>query len=387
MREYMAFEKLKKFQPEMDVCIRCAYCFEECPIVKVSGWDSDGARGKIIITYGLIHGDLKPSKYVADKIFRCTTCGDCLERCPSKVKTLEILRKTRGELAKLGLMPENMKVGIENIEKNNNPFGENPEKKLDFIPEEVLPRIGKGADVLLYLGCVISLQNMKMTSSIFNVLEKSGINYAYLGDKEPCCGVLSYLGGVGSKKSGEKLLSEINKLKPRPKTIVTPCPGCFRSLSENYPEEGIDLKVEVKHIIDYLNELIENGDLVVSEKLDGNVFYHDPCDLGRHSGIYDPPRKLLSHFAEVKEFTYNRDKAHCCGGGGGLQSVSYETAAEIAKRRVREAIDLGADIIVTACPACNSTLSTAAVDLKKETGKKIKVRDIIEIVSKNTKKS
>ena len=381
----MAFEKVKKLQSEMNVCIRCAYCFEECPIVKVSGWDSDGARGKIILTYGLIQGDLKPSQFIADKIFQCTTCGDCLQRCPSKVKTLDIIRQTRGELAELGFMPENMKLGIENIKENKNPFGEKSEKKIDFIPEEVLAKKGKGADVLLYLGCVISLQNMKMTSSIFSIFEKSGIDYTFLGDKEPCCGVLSYLGGLGSKQFGQQLLSEINKLKPRPKTIVTPCPGCFRSLSENYPEEGVELKAEVKHIIEYLNTVFEKGDLIVGKKLDGKVLYHDPCDLGRHSDIYEPPRELLSRFTEVHEFTFNRDKAHCCGGGGGLQSVSYETAAEIAKRRVREAIDLDADIIVTACPACNATLSTAAVDIKKETGKKVKVKDLMEIVASHSK--
>jgi Fe-S oxidoreductase len=180
------------------------------------------------------------------------------------------------------------------------------------------------------------------------------------------------------------MLDAIDKLDPRPSRIVLPCPGCYRSFHENYPHEGVDIKAEVVHITEFLNEIMESGKLVVKKKLEGNVFYHDPCDLGRHSGIYEPPRKLLSHFADVKEFPYNRDKAHCCGGGGGLQSTNYDITLGIGVNRVMEGIELEADIIVSACPGCKGTLSVAAQELKKETGKKVKVMDIVEIVAKYT---
>jgi glycolate oxidase len=180
------------------------------------------------------------------------------------------------------------------------------------------------------------------------------------------------------------MVSAIDGLDPRPSRIVLTCPGCYRSFHENFPHEGVDVKAEVMHVTEYLNELLESGKLVVTKKLEGNVFYHDPCDLGRHSGIYDPPRKVLSHFTEVKEFVYNRDKAHCCGGGGGLQSTNYDITLGIGMTRVLEAIELGTDVIVSACPGCKGTLSTAAQELKQETGKKVKVLDLIEIVAKNT---
>jgi glycolate oxidase len=337
-----------------------------------------------MLAYGLIKGEIKPDDSVIQSIFECTGCEDCKRRCPSKVETLKTIMATRRELANLNLIPENLKIALENIKKSGNPLGELKEKRIDFIPENAKNRIGIGAEILLYLGCMTSLQEMKMANSILKVMERSDIEYALLGKEEPCCGFLNYLSGYDIKKFGEQMIKSMKTLQPKPKTIVTSCPGCFRTFNIIYPEEGICLDVKVKHITEFLNEIIEKGNLIVNKKLEGKVLYHDPCDLGRNCNIYDQPRKLLSHFTDVQEFEYNREEAHCCGGGGGLQSTNYALTTDIAKKRVMEALDLNADMIVTACPACKSTLSIAAFELKKEIGRKIKIKDIIEIVERNT---
>ncbi len=377
-------DKLKEFYEQTMVCTSCGYCKSVCPAFQSTLWDNNSSRARVMLAYGMLRGEVELDDSVVQAIFECTVCADCERRCPSKVEVEKILMATRQELAELGLIPENMKSALENMDAFNNPSGEEAEKRTEFIPEEAMAKVGKGADVLIFVGCVTSLQDMKLVKSLFKILEKSGVDYAHLGKDEPCCGLLSYLAGMGSKKYGERMKEALDSLSPRPKTVVTPCPGCYRSLHDNYTKEGIELNVDAIHIIDYLNQLINDGHLVVAKKLEDNVFYHDPCDLGRHCGIYDPPRELLSHFTDVKEFEYNRDEAHCCGGGGGLQSTNYDMTLDIAKARVMEAIELGADMIVSACPACKSTLSTAATELKKETGKRVRVRDIVEIVEKNT---
>jgi glycolate oxidase len=377
-------DKLKEFYEQTMVCTSCGYCKSVCPTFNCTLWDSNSARSKIMLAYGLLKDEIRPDDSVVQSIYECTTCADCMRRCPSKVETLKIIMATRNELAQLNLIPKNTKLALDNIKESNNPLGESIEKRIDFVPDEAKKRIGKGAEVLLYLGCITSLQDMKMANSIFEIMERSGINYTLLGNEEPCCGFLNYLVGYEIKPFGEKMNKAIDTLHPKPKTIVTPCPGCFRSLSNIYEKEDINFDFNIKHITEYFNELLEKGHLVVNKKLKGKVLYHDPCDLGRHCDIFDPPRKLLSHFTKVHEFKYKRDEAHCCGGGGGLQSTNYEITSDIAKARVREALELEADMIVTACPACKSTLSNAAVDIKKETGKKIKVKDIVEIVSRNT---
>lgn len=377
-------DKLKKFYDQTMLCTLCGYCKSVCPTFRATLWDNNTARSKIMLAYGLIKGEIEPDDSVVKSIFECTGCEDCMRRCPSKVETIKIMMATRKELANLNLIPDNLKIALENIKKSGNPMGEIKDKRIDFIPENAKNRIGKGAEILLYLGCMTSLQEMKMANSIFKVMERCGIDYALLGEEEPCCGFLSYLSGCDIKKFSEQMIVAINSLQPKPKTIVTSCPGCFRTFNIIYPEEGISLDVDVKHITEFLNEMIEKGNLIVNKKLEGKVLYHDPCDLGRNCNYYDQPRKLLSHFTDVQEFEFNRNEAHCCGGGGGLQSTNYVLTTDIAKNRVKEALDLNADMIVTACPACKSTLSIAASELKKEIGRKIKVKDIIEIVERNT---
>jgi len=88
-------EHLKKWQDEFHKCIRCAYCFEGCPVFKDLGWDSNGARGRVIMSYGLLSGELEPSQYIADKLFQCTFCKDCTERCSAGVHAPEIVAAAR----------------------------------------------------------------------------------------------------------------------------------------------------------------------------------------------------------------------------------------------------------------------------------------------------
>jgi glycolate oxidase len=377
-------DKLKKFLEQTMVCTSCGYCKSVCPAFGVTLWDSNTARSKIMLAYGLITGEVEPDESVIQSIFECSTCADCKRRCPSKVETLEIIMATRQELAELGLIPDNLKISTDNINNFGNPQGDPKEKRTEFVPDDVKAKIGKGADVLVFLGCSTSYTDMKSVSNIFKILNKAGVDYAYLGEEEPCCGLLNWLTGYPSKSFGENIKKAMDSLNPRPTTIITPCPGCYRSFEELYPEAGVDLGVKAKHILEFISELIEKGQLKVTGKLDGTVLFQDPCDLGRHIGMYEEPRQLLSHFVELTEFEYNRDKAHCCGGGGGLQATNYELTSDIAKNRMKEAVDLEADIVVTACPSCKATLSNAAVDLKKEIGKKIKIKDLLDIVAKNT---
>jgi glycolate oxidase len=355
-----------------------------CPTFRLLRTDTRSPRAKVLLSYGLLKGDFEADESVRDALYVCSTCMDCTRRCPSGVKTYEVIMAARRELAKKGLIPEAEKLVIKNIEDSDNPMGEPREERVDFVPEEALARVGKGAEIMVYVGCVTSYAGIKMTGNLFKILEKSKVDYTYLGKDEPCCGLMNYLVGLEVGDFGKNLKSKIDALNPRPKTVITPCPGCFRSLSQHYKEFGVDLDVEVKHILAFLMDLIESGKLRVKKKLEGKVFYHDPCDLGRHTEIYDEPRELLSFFAEVHEFPYNREKAHCCGGGGGLQAVDYEISAGIAKDRLMEAVNEGADMIVTSCPACKNNFSQVLSDIKKETGKKLKVMDLTDIVAKYT---
>jgi glycolate oxidase len=236
-------------------------------------------------------------------------------------------------------------------------------------------------DILLFTGCVTSYQDIHIIPNIMKILDKAGVSYTALGKDENCCGYITYL--VGDKEFrgvAEKNLEAFSKLKP--KQIVTTCAGCYKTFKELYPKY-IPFNIEVLHAIEYINHLIQDEKLKLKDGNPMKVAYHDPCDLGRHLNIFEPPRDLLNKIPGVRllEFKNNRLLAKCCGGGGGLKAFDTELSGEIAYQRGLEALEVGADTVVSACPACKSNLQLAAAKLRKEKKGRIKVMDITELVA------
>jgi glycolate oxidase len=168
----------------------------------------------------------------------------------------------------------------------------------------------------------------------------------------------------------------------KPKRIITTCAGCLKTFKELYPKH-VDFNIEVFHVVEYLDRLISEGKLRFSKPVSKRVVYHDPCDLGRHLNIYEPPRKVLEAIPGIQllEFRENRNLAWCCGGGGGVKAFDNDLSGDIAHRRALDAVDLGAEVIVSACPSCKSSLQQAAARLRKEKRGKMRVADVTEIVA------
>jgi Fe-S oxidoreductase len=137
---------------------------------------------------------------------------------------------------------------------------------------------------------------------------------------------------------------------------------------------------EVVHISQLLGELIEQGRLTLSGEFARRVTYHDPCYLGRHNGVYDEPRNILKAVAglELLEMTDSRKTSLCCGGGGGriwMETVKGERFSDL---RVTQAVDLGAEVLATACPYCIANFEDSRLALEDETA--LEIKDITEIV-------
>jgi glycolate oxidase len=162
---------------------------------------------------------------------------------------------------------------------------------------------------------------------------------------------------------------------------VTTCAGCYKTFKEIYPKH-LSFNTPVLHAIEYLDQLIQDGKLKFKNGNPMKVAYHDPCDLGRHLNIFEPPRELLKKIPGITllEFKNNRLLAKCCGGGGGMKAFNTELSGEIAYQRMLEALEVGADTVVSACPACKSNLQLAAARLRKEKKGRLKVMDITELV-------
>jgi len=198
------------------------------------------------------------------------------------------------------------------------------------------------------------------------------VDFTILAGEEWCCGFP--LIGAGMSKELEKLKAHnLDKIQEvGAKRVVFSCPSCYRTWNEFY-----DTDVELLHSSHLLEQLIKEKKIPLKE-LDLTVTYHDPCDLGRNSGVYEPPREVLRMIPGLKlvELAHNREKAICCGGGGNLEMVDPELSAAIAQKKIDEIQNTGADIVVTACQQCIRTISTRA----RKQGIKLKVMDLTEIV-------
>jgi len=347
---------LKKFEKEMNVCIRCAYCFEECPVVKETAWDTDGARGKIALAYGLLNNEIESSDYVAKKIFQCTFCKDCMSKCPSNVEIIEIMGAAREHLVKTGHAMPAHKYVVENVMKTGNIYGD----------KEVKPPLKEGT-VPLFIGCQYMSRPNK-TKKFMKILEELGIDT--MVQDEMCCGFpLEVLGFKDEFEEHKKKFDAVYKNKD----VITFCPTCTVFLKEGH-------NINAKHIIQVILDKLPEANLGMK------VTFHDSCDFTRTLHIIDEPRQILKKLGvEVVEMKNSKGNSSCCGGGGGILMSASETSDKIAITRVRQAIATGADTIVTTCPTCETVLKKAAQTLSETEGANIVVRSIEDIIWKGLK--
>jgi glycolate oxidase subunit GlcD len=366
---------------EIMACIMCGFCRAGCPTYVETSLESINARGRVILAYHLLTGRLKPSKELAERFYKCTTCLNCNAVCPAGVKVSDIVQAARVRLVEAGYLPPIHSTLIQSIEEKGNPFGEAVEKRSEIYPPGF--KFKEKASTLLFFGCVASYQDINLIPSTLKIMDKANVDYTTLGNKEYCCGYISYL--VGDQKEFESCIkNNIGHFERMGlKEIVTTCAGCFRTFKDLYPKHNALPNVPVYHAVEYLDKLIADGKLSFKNGAKMKVAYHDPCDIGRHMNIYDPPRNVIRAVPSVEliEFPQNRNLAKCCGGGGGLKAYDTEMSLEIAYKRAQQASSIGADTIVSACPACKSNLQLAAARLRKEKKGRIKVMDITELVA------
>ena len=221
-------------------------------------------------------------------------------------------------------------------------------------------------------------QGHPIAQAMTEILTRAGADFTTLGSEEWCCG-FPYLGlGLPDEaaKVAEHNVAAIRALGA--KTVVTTCPSCYHMWRHTYPELlGGAPDVEVVRATELLARLLASGAVELAP-LDEIITYHDPCDLGRNSGIYEAPRQLLRAIpgVELVEMADNRENALCCGGGGNLEAVNPELAATIASRRLAQALETGARILVTPCQQCKRTLANAA----RRERSRLKVLDLTEFL-------
>lgn len=380
-------KKVKTFGTEVDneivACIQCGFCRLGCPTYAQSGLEAMNARGRVSLAFHMLTGNLGASKEVAERLYQCMLCLNCKYTCPAQVNVAAIVQAARRRLVEKGYLPKTFKQLMADMIELGNPFSQPKDKRTDSYPEGA--PVGKKADTLLHLGCSASYQDVKIIPSVMKILEAAGVDFTTLGEEEVCCGYLAYL--VGDMDTFHQVADKNLALfkKAGVKDLLTTCAGCHKTFAQVYPHEGHGDGYRPEHIVETMERLIGEGKLQLKEKKPLKVIYHDPCDLGRHLGVYEPPRNVIKAIpgVELVEFAQNRSLAKCCGGGGGVKAFDNELGGDIAFERVKQAIASGADVLVSACPSCKNSLNQGAARARKEKLGKIKVMDITELVARH----
>ncbi len=372
---------------EVLACIHCGFCRLGCPTFSATHRESRNARGRNALAYYFMNNTVEPTKELSEAFYSCTTCQACTYFCPARIKVDEIVEGVRKKLYRLGFVPTPVLGVRDNILKAGNVYASAKEDRTDIYPPALREKAKKGelkdkADILLFMGCVPSYLDMKMVPSLIKPLEAAQVDYTTMGADEGCCGLPLYLmGSDGFKSHAEQLIERIRATGA--KELVTPCAGCYKAFKKIYAEIG-DLGVGVYHSIQYLEKLLNDGKIELGGDLGKKVTYHDPCDLGRVFQIFDEPRNILEQIPglEYVEMARNRLQARCCGAGGGVLANEPDLAVDMAAERVRDALAVGANIIVSGCAACKDNLRKGAKAIPKDERGKIKIMDVTEMVAK-----
>jgi Fe-S oxidoreductase len=303
------------------------------------------ARGKMLLLKEVAEGKIRLGDELIETLFQCTNCGHCVESCPSGVAVPEILKQARKDMTHAGSCHPVFQGLQEVLKHHTNIYGQ---QELPPWNRKVKP----SAAYVYFAGCVGTYRETDATMAALKLLDRLGVDYT-LTDEACCSGILEDIGyqinGALAQRNVENLL------KTGAGTVITACPYCYQTFTRHPAYAALrDKGINILHLSQFLK------DFDFGVKTDKRVTYHDPCDLGRLCGIYDAPREILHKFApDFVEMAHNRANALCCGAGGGLRGAYPKNSIAIARKRLLEAEEIEAEIVLTDCPSCAHNLSNA----------------------------
>ncbi len=415
---------LEQYKGDMEMCCRCSAC-KFIPLQKVAGFQfanvcpsisrfnfhSYSGGGRVNIGAAMLKDGFKYSDKLLHIVYNCQVCGACGVSCnyAMDMEVTEPIQQFRIKCVEDGKTSPALDKVIAGLRQQGSmvPVAG---KRGDWASGLNLKNAAKEkVDVLYHVGCLTSYdKNMqKLARATAKILQKAGVNFGIAGDAETCCGGRAYQMGykedfLNQAKKNMAMIKEAGV-----KTVVTACADGYQAFKVLYDQYGLKGNLEVLHISECIDSLVQSGKLKLSRKVDLAVTYHDPCRLGRlgepwihwegkkkpgdrfvfdppkiyrrgSHGVYEPPRSILKRIPGLKfgEMTRVKEYSWCCGAGGGVRDSNPEFAGWTAQERLEEARSTGAEAIVTACPWCERTFNEAV----QGSGSNLKVYDIVELV-------
>jgi Fe-S oxidoreductase len=349
MRAEHKFET--RFRDQILQCSRCGFCQAVCPVFGATLRPSMSARGKMLLLKEVMEGRIDLGDELIDSLFQCTHCAGCVDNCPSGVRVPEIIQQVRKDMVRIGSCHPAFKGMHDILQRYPNIYGDTEQKDL-----------GRGrnrkADVVYFVGCVGLYREEEATRSVLKLLDRLKVGYTLI-DEVCCSGVLEEVGYGINRDLARRNIDLFQATGA--KTVITGCPFCFRTFTEKPEYEALRKRgTRIVHLSHFLQE-VDFG--VMTEKC---VTYHDPCDLGRHLKSFEAPRNLIRKMApRFVEMAHHGNEALCCGAGGGVRAAYPKHSIAIARRRLKEAEEAGAEVVLTDCNSCVHNLSNARTRRQK----------------------
>ncbi|MFZ9892664.1 MAG: (Fe-S)-binding protein [Candidatus Nanopelagicaceae bacterium] len=383
---------------DMASCTECGRCQSQCP-----AWHTDKPLSPKLLIMALRdhalanipkEGPIVGETISPDVLWSCTTCGACVNECPVDIEHIDhIVNMRRFQVLVESEFPTELGGTFRNLEKAGNPWGANRADRnawiteCDFPVEVITGALPDEVEYLFWVGCAGAYEERakKTTKAVAELLYISGVKFAVLGARETCTGDPARRAGneflyqILSRENIDTFNEVYANYKGKKKVVVT-CPHCFTTIGRDYKQQGFEL--EMLHHTQLLNTLVKTGRLKPVTQSSSSLTYHDPCYLGRHNQIYEPPRELLeSTGVEVIEMPRNQERSFCCGAGGGRMWMEEKLGTRINMNRVEEAINTGAKEVAVACPFCRVMVSDGVTAKGSDTN----VIDVAQVLLRSVK--
>jgi Fe-S oxidoreductase len=418
---------LEDYREYMIRCARCSNCkfiphyvlkdynyAYVCPSISRYNFHAYSGGGRLVTSLSMLEGRLEYTDKLLDIIYQCQMCGACDISCKygNDLEILQPIYEFRMKCVEDGqLHPAHMAV-IDGLRKEDNMLQKTKDERGKWAEGLDVKNINEEkAGVYYHAGCRYSFDEelWPAARSAVKLLKKAGVDVGIAGKDETCCGGRAYdLGYMGELTKYAENNVEMLKTSGV-KTVVTSCSDCYHAFKVLYDKIGLRGDLEVLHITEYLDRLMQEGKLTPKKEVNTTITYHDPCHLGRlgepwiqwdgkikiepgmrvqHEpkktfrrgthGVYEPPRNVLKSIPGLRlvEMTRIKEYTWCCGAGGGVIDAYPDFSMWTAIERIKEARDTGAEALVTACPWCIRNFKDAI----KETGDTLKVYDVVELL-------
>lgn len=394
-------------------CTECGRCTNACPAFN-SGKPLSPKQISVnlreVIKLGDFTAKLPGPTIDTESLWSCTTCRACEEMCPVFIEYVDRIVDMRRELVLMeGSFPTEVQNAFTGIERNGNPWNFASDDRMAWaegLHVKTMAQVeekGEEIDYLFWVGCSGSFddRNKKVSRALVKLMNEAGVKFAILGKEESCT-------GDPARRIGNEYLYQtqattnvatFQKYKGKIKKVVTACPHCFNTLSNEYPDFGLE-KIPIVHHSMMLEDLIASGRLKIpaeearaaiaadggsGQKKSKLTVFHDPCYLGRYNDEYDAPRAVIEAVPGMKREDVAESKrfGRCCGAGGGRMFMEEKTGIRMNENRLNDLKAANPDTIAVGCPFCMTMINDAVNQTTPEGATKIEVQDISEILAAN----